>query len=142
MIVYQPLWRTMKEKKISQYRLITYYGFSRGQLNRLKHNECVSTNTIGILCTILNCTVSDIMEFHMDNSEHAFPTPEMYELHLKGLFAPEDLPDEEADAEPTELEKPEALAELEERKRLETMAEWNEPESPQDQHTAEADTAE
>ncbi len=83
MITYEPLWRTMKEKKISQYRLINYYGVSSGQINRLKRNEYVSTHTIGVLCTILNCAVGDIMEFHMDNREYAFPDPEMYELHLK-----------------------------------------------------------
>ena len=109
MIVYKPLWRTMKEKKISQYRLITYYGFSRGQLNRLKHNECVSTNTIGILCTILNCSVADIMEIHMDNSEHAFPTPELYEIHLKNILGPdassEDLPDIPAEPQESDWSK-------------------------------------
>lgn len=34
MIIYDPLWKTMKEKNISQYRLIKYYGFSSGQINR------------------------------------------------------------------------------------------------------------
>ena len=74
MITYEPLWDTMKKKQISQYRLITKYGFSSGQLNRLKKNLYVSTHTIGVLCTIL--------KFTMDNSEYAFPTPEMYESHV------------------------------------------------------------
>ncbi len=72
MIIYEPLWRTMKERKITQYRLIHYYGISPGQINRLRKNEYVSTHTIGMLCTILNCGVSDIMEFRMDNSEYIF----------------------------------------------------------------------
>ncbi len=79
MIIYDPLWKTMKDRNISQYRLITQYGFSAGQMSRLKKNQYVSTHTIGVLCTILNCSVSDVMEFHMDNSEHAFPTPDMYQ---------------------------------------------------------------
>ncbi len=82
MITYEPLWRTMKEKNISQYRLIKYFGLSSGQINRLRQNEYVSTHTIGVLCTILNCNVSDIMEFHMDNSEYAFPNPKMYQKHI------------------------------------------------------------
>ena len=73
MITYEPLWKTMKEKQVSQYRLITKYGFSSGQINRLKKNKYVSTHTIGVLCTILKCSVEDVMEFHMDNSEYAFP---------------------------------------------------------------------
>ena len=82
MITYEPLWETMKKKQISQYRLITKYGFSSGQLNRLKKNLYVSTHTIGVLCTILNCSVEDVVKFTMDNSEYAFPTPEMYESHV------------------------------------------------------------
>ena len=82
MITYEPLWRTMKEKNISQYRLIKYFGLSSGQINRLRQNEYVSTHTIGVLCTILNCNVSDIMEFHMDNSEYAIPNPKMYQKHI------------------------------------------------------------
>ena len=78
MIIYEPLWKTMKDRKVSQYRLIKYYGFSSGQLNRLKNNQYVSTHTIGVLCTILDCSVEDIMEFRMDNSELAFPNPDMY----------------------------------------------------------------
>ena len=78
MIIYEPLWKTLKERNISQYRLIKHYGFSSGQLNRLKNNQYVSTHTIGVLCTILNCSVEDVMEFHMDNSERAFPSPDMY----------------------------------------------------------------
>lgn len=73
MIVFDPLWKTLKERNISQYRLIKYYGISSGQISRLRNNMYVSTHTIGVLCTILNCTVSDIMEFHLDNSENVIP---------------------------------------------------------------------
>jgi len=41
MIVYEPLWKTMKEKKVSQYLLIKTYGISCGQLDRLKKNQYV-----------------------------------------------------------------------------------------------------
>ena len=73
MIVYDPLWETMKKRKISQYRLIKHYGFSSGQISRLRKNMYVSTHTIGVLCTILDCSISDIMEFHLDDSESRFP---------------------------------------------------------------------
>ena len=43
MITYDKLWETMKEKQITQYRLIKYYGFSAGQIGRLKKNMYVST---------------------------------------------------------------------------------------------------
>jgi putative transcriptional regulator len=68
MVLYDKLWNTMKTKGISQYRLINYYGMSSGQLCRLRNNEYVSTHTIEVLCTILNCPVEDIMEVRPDDS--------------------------------------------------------------------------
>ncbi len=68
MVTYDRLWETMKTKGISQYRLIKYYGFSAGQIGRLKKNAYVSTHTIDVLCTILNCRVEDIMEVRLDTS--------------------------------------------------------------------------
>ena len=68
MIVYDRLWKTMKAKDISQYRLIKYYKISAGQIGRLKENACVSTHTLDVLCTILDCAVEDIVEFRMDNT--------------------------------------------------------------------------
>ena len=62
MIIFDKLWLIMKEKGISQYKLIHTYGISPSQITRLKRNESVSTNTIDIFCNILNCDVSDIME--------------------------------------------------------------------------------
>lgn len=73
MIVFDPLWETMRKRNISQYRLIKYYGFSSGQISRLRKNMYVSTHTIGVLCTILDCKISDVMEFYLDNSENAYP---------------------------------------------------------------------
>lgn len=68
MIVYDRLWETMKRKNISQYRLIKTYGISSGQIGRLKKNMYVSTHTIEVLCSILECPVEDIMEWKSDNS--------------------------------------------------------------------------
>ena len=63
MIVYDKLWETMKNKGVTQYKLIHQYGFSPGQLTRLKRNNNVNTHTIDILCKILDCGVNDIMEY-------------------------------------------------------------------------------
>ncbi len=53
----------MKKKHISQYKLITAYGFSRGQLSRLRANYNVNTHTLDMLCKILNCNIEDICEY-------------------------------------------------------------------------------
>lgn len=63
MIVYDKLWITMKEKKISQYKLINTYGVSSGQLDRLRKNENVNTYTLNELCKILDCTLEDVAEY-------------------------------------------------------------------------------
>ena len=63
MIIYDKLWNTMKEKGITQYALINTYKISPVQITRLKRNESVSTHTIDIFCKILDCEVSDIMEY-------------------------------------------------------------------------------
>lgn len=66
MIVFDKLWKTMKKKNISQYKLIREYGFSRGQLDRIKSNHNINTFTINQLCNILNCKISDIATFIPD----------------------------------------------------------------------------
>lgn len=63
MIVYDKLWNTMKEKGITQYALIHTHKISPAQITRLKRNESVSTHTINTFCKILDCEVSDIMEY-------------------------------------------------------------------------------
>lgn len=62
MIVFNKLWQTMRQKDISQYKLINEYDISPSILTRLKRNESVSTNTIERLCIILDCDIADIME--------------------------------------------------------------------------------
>ncbi|MBE6572491.1 MAG: helix-turn-helix transcriptional regulator [Ruminococcaceae bacterium] len=63
MISYDNLWRTMKEKGVSQYMLIKQYGVSPAQITRLKRNESVSTHTIEMFCKILKCKVEEVMEY-------------------------------------------------------------------------------
>ena len=67
MIVYDRLWKTMKEKGVSQYTLIKQYHISPAQITRLKRNESVSTHTIDVFCKILKCRVEDVLEFKNDD---------------------------------------------------------------------------
>lgn len=66
MIKFDKLWTTLKEKKISQYKLINTYGISSGQLDRLRKNDNVSTFTLNVLCSILDCKLEDIAEYIKD----------------------------------------------------------------------------
>lgn len=66
MITYEPFYKTLKEKNISTYKLITKYGVSRSLLDRLRHNKPISTQTIDDLCSYLDCKVEDILIFKQD----------------------------------------------------------------------------
>lgn len=63
MISYSPLWKTLKEKNITQYQLINTYKISAGQLSRLRANNHVSTHTLDRLCEILDCNLEDIATY-------------------------------------------------------------------------------
>lgn len=69
MISYEPLYRTMKAKHISTYKLIHEYHVSRSLLDRLKHNKPISTVTLNDLCSILDCKVEDVLVYIKDKSQ-------------------------------------------------------------------------
>lgn len=67
LISYAPLFKTMKEKHISTYRL-EKLGFSRATYYSIYKGNSVSTNTINQLCKLLKCSVSEIIEY-IDDEE-------------------------------------------------------------------------
>lgn len=68
MITYDRLWETLKVKGISQSQLTRKYGISTGQIDRLRKNGVVYTSTIDNLCILLECDITDIMEFKKEKS--------------------------------------------------------------------------
>ena len=68
MIVYDRLWQTTKARGVSQYKLMKEYGFSSGQLDRLRKNENISTYTLNRLCEILHCSLDEIAEYKQSDS--------------------------------------------------------------------------
>lgn len=62
MISYEPLFKTMKEKGITSYRLFKM-GFPQSNYYAIKRGENISTNTINHLCVLLQCEVSEILKF-------------------------------------------------------------------------------
>lgn len=71
MITFDRLWSTMKQRGISQYKLIKDYNISSGQLDRLRKNGNVNTYTLNQLCNILDCNLEDIAEYkkEIENSK-------------------------------------------------------------------------
>ncbi len=68
MIVYEPLWKTLKKKGMSTYTLRVKFNISGSTVQRLRKNMSVSTNTLDDLCELLNCSISEIAE-HIPNKK-------------------------------------------------------------------------
>ncbi len=63
MISYEPFWKTLKDKKISTYKLINEYDISSSILDRMRKGKGITTAKIDDFCKILNCRVEDIIEY-------------------------------------------------------------------------------
>lgn len=68
MIVYDPLWRLMKQKGFTTYTLRIKHGMSNSTVQRLRKNMSVSTNTLDDLCKLLDCELSDIAIYIKEDS--------------------------------------------------------------------------
>ena len=62
MISYRPLWKTLKDRGISQYQLINM-GIDRKTMDSLRNNRNITALTLERLCDYLKCTPNDIIEF-------------------------------------------------------------------------------
>ena len=67
MISYRPFWETLNKRDISTYELIYRQGVSANTIYRMKRGMPITTKTLNDLCFILECSVSDIIEYIKDN---------------------------------------------------------------------------
>jgi len=66
MITFDPFWETLKRKEISQYMLIEQYGVSTGTLDALRKNRSITLNTLNDFCNLLQCDITDIIQYTPD----------------------------------------------------------------------------
>ncbi len=66
MISYEPFYKTLLEKGITEYELIYKHGISANTIHRIKHGKPITTTTLDTLCFILNCPVDDIIIYKED----------------------------------------------------------------------------
>ena len=66
MISYDPFYKTLYRKNITEYQLIYKHGFSSHILHRMKHGQTITLKTLDTLCFILDCPVSDVIEYHRE----------------------------------------------------------------------------
>ena len=69
MISYSPLWNTLNKHDMSTYDLIYKHGLSANTIHRMKSGKPITTKTINELCFILQCSVSEIIEYHESDQD-------------------------------------------------------------------------
>lgn len=71
-ISYDPMWETMKEKSISQYKLLNE-GIDNKTLDSLKKGGNITMRTLENICRILDCNPSQVVRFVSSDEERANP---------------------------------------------------------------------
>lgn len=61
-VSYDPLFKTMQTKGITSYQL-QKMGFNRATYYSIKNGNSTSTNTIALLCKLLECKVEEVIEY-------------------------------------------------------------------------------
>ena len=62
-ISYKKLWKLLIDKNMIKKDLRLAAGLSTNVIAKLGKNENVSTEVLGKICKVLNCEITDIMEF-------------------------------------------------------------------------------
>lgn len=62
-VCYDKLFHMMIDKRMTNSQLMAKAGFSANIITRLKKNEYISLESIEKLCTAMECSVDDILEF-------------------------------------------------------------------------------
>ena len=66
MLDYSPMWDTMKQKGITQYRLLKS-GIDNKTLDAIKKSSNITMLTLEKICTILECTPNDVIQFKKES---------------------------------------------------------------------------
>jgi putative transcriptional regulator len=66
MITYEPFYKTLRAKGVTEYHLIFKDGIPPGTLQRMRHGGNITMKTLDTLCFVLDCDVSDIIRYVKD----------------------------------------------------------------------------
>lgn len=69
MIVYKEVFQKLSDSGYSSYRLSKEKLISNATMNRLRHGESVSTNTIDTICRLCECQPGDILAWYADDED-------------------------------------------------------------------------
>lgn len=62
MVDYSGLWKTIRERHISKYKLLKG-GIDNRTLDKLKKNGNITLYTLEKLCKVIGCTPNDVVRF-------------------------------------------------------------------------------
>lgn len=62
-VTYRKLWHMLIDRKMKKKELQAAAGLTHYVMLKLSRDEDVTTETLGKICKVLNCTTDDIMEF-------------------------------------------------------------------------------
>ena len=68
MISYDTFWKTIADRGISTYALINRHGILPDTIQRLRSGKPITTTTLNTLCQVIDCNISDVMEFVPDQN--------------------------------------------------------------------------
>lgn len=63
---YDRLWAIMKQREVTQYRLLRDHVITATTLQKLRESRNITTDSLCQLCDYLDCQPGDIMEFVRD----------------------------------------------------------------------------
>ena len=66
MISYNKFWETLECKNITKYSLIEKHGISSSVITRMRRGDYLGLRKIEDLCRILDCNISDIVNYIPD----------------------------------------------------------------------------
>lgn len=66
MITYEPFFDTLRLKRITTYKLVNDFGFSKGTLDSLKQNRNITMDTLNNICNLLDCDINDVIRYTKD----------------------------------------------------------------------------
>ena len=68
-VSYKKLWHILLDRDMKKKDLESIAGLSHYTMNKMSRDENVTTDVIEKICTALNCSTEDIMEFAENNGE-------------------------------------------------------------------------
>ena len=61
-ISYDPLWKTLIDKKMIRKDLVVKTGLAKGTITKMGKNESVTVEVLVKICNALDCEVYDVLE--------------------------------------------------------------------------------